>query len=143
MPVPVYSADAASPPAYLPPPRRREPWPQVPEGQRPRKRKRVFMWCFIALQAVFLAWVITGISTANNAPSAAEVHKGCDNGAWVGLFQSHADCMTHYAAGLSQAGNAGTAIGVGIVIALWVACDVILGIGRLVVIFSRRGSHGA
>ncbi len=68
-----------------------------------------------------------------------QVHKGCDNGAWQGLFQSHADCMTHYASGLNQAGEAGTAIGVGLVIALWVAVDVILGIGRLVVVFSRRG----
>jgi hypothetical protein len=105
---------------------------------KPRKRKRVFLWTFLAVQAIFVAWLVIGLATAHNAPSAATVHQGCDHGAWQGLFTSHADCMQHYASGLHQAGNAGTAIGAALVIGLWVGTDVILGIGRLVVITARR-----
>ena len=43
-------------------------------------------------------------------------------------------------AGLNGAGHAGQALGIGIVIFLWVAADVILGLGRLVVVTSRRRS---
>jgi hypothetical protein len=121
--------------------------PQLPEfavpgkpAKPPRKRRRIFMWSFLALQALFVAWIIVAIATAHNGPDLATVHRGCDAGAWQGLFKSHADCMTHYASGLQQAGDAGTAIGIGLVIGLWVAADVILGIGRLVVVLARRKS---
>ena len=31
---------------------------------KPRKRKRIFMWFFLAVQAIFIAWLITGIASA-------------------------------------------------------------------------------
>ena len=104
---------------------------------QPRKRRRIFMWTFLAVQAIFLAWVIGGIASHTGA-STADVNAGCLHGAWQGLFQSQADCLVHYRNGLNQAAAAGTAIGAGLVIALWVAVDVILGIGRLIVVFARR-----
>ena len=36
------------------------------------------------------------------------------------------------------AAEVGSTIGAGLVIGLWVAVDVILGIGRLIVVFARR-----
>lgn len=45
--------------------------------------------------------------------------------------------------GLNDAADAGKGIAVGLIIGLWVAVDVILGIGRIVVLLGRRytGAH--
>lgn len=102
-----------------------------------RKRRRVFMWSFLVIQLVFLAWIIGGIASSHGATT-ADVAAGCLHGAWEGLFKSQADCLVHYRNGLNQAAAAGTAIGAGLVIGLWVAVDVILGIGRLVVLTARK-----
>lgn len=105
---------------------------------RPRKRRRVFMWTFLVIQALLLIWIVAAIATAHPAPSAAAVAAACGNGGWQGVFQSYQDCTVHFANGLTQASEAGTAIGVGLVVVLWVAVDVILGVGRVVVLTSRR-----
>jgi hypothetical protein len=102
-----------------------------------RKSKRIFMWTFLAIQGLFIAWVISGIMSHTGATT-AEVNAGCLHGAWQGLFQSQSDCLIHYRNGLNQAATAGTAIGVGIVIVFWAIVDIILGIGRLVVLTSRK-----
>jgi hypothetical protein len=102
-----------------------------------RKPRRVFMWFFLVIQVIFVAWVIGGIASHTGATT-ADVNAGCLHGAWQGLFKSQADCLVHYRAGLDQAAAAGTAIGVGLVIGLWVAVDAILGITRLVVLTARR-----
>lgn len=108
----------------------------TPETPR-RKARRVFMWTFLVIQALFVAWVISGIMSHTGATT-AEVNAGCLHGAWQGLFKSQADCLVHYRAGLNQAASAGTAIGVGIVIVFWAIVDIILGIGRLVVLTARK-----
>jgi len=105
---------------------------------RPRKRKRIFMWTFLAIQALFLVWIIVGVATAHTAPDPATVARACGHGGWRVLFTSRQDCMVHYANGLRGAAEAGTAFGAALVIALWVAVDFILGVGRLVVVFARR-----
>jgi hypothetical protein len=87
-----------------------------------RKRRRVFMWSFILVQLLFVAWLIAGIATTAHGAST------CTDPALT-----HAEC--------ASAAEVGGTIGVGLVIGLWVALDVILGIGRLVVITARR--HGA
>jgi hypothetical protein len=109
----------------------------TPQTAKPRKRKRLFMWTFLAIQAIFVGLIVL-YATESTGPSHAEVLQGCAKGAWQGLFKSYHDCMVHYAAGLNGAGHAGQAIGIGLVIFLWVAADVILGVGRLVVLSSRR-----
>lgn len=59
-------------------------------------RFRIFTWVILAVNVIFLIWIIDGIATRPDPTSAAA--------------------------------NVGTAIGVGLVIGLWVAADVILGI---------------
>jgi hypothetical protein len=105
---------------------------------KPRKRKRVFMWFFLIVQAAFLAWLLPALF-AGTGPSAAEVQHMCGNGEWSPLFTSYHDCVVHGANGLTAAGDIGKGIAVGLIISLWVAVDLILGIGRLVVVFARRG----
>ncbi len=94
-----------------------------PAAAKPRKKRRIFLWFFLAIQVIFLIWIITAASSAHATPTHAEVLKGCANGAWQGLFKSYSDCMTHYASGLKQAGEAGNAIGFGLVIVFWVVVD--------------------
>lgn len=105
------------------------------------KKKRVFMWTFLAIQVIFLIWVITGIASGHGTGSSAhqQALQYCAGDGWQGLFKSYSDCVTHYGNGLNTAGEAGTAIGVGLIVVLWVVVDVILGIGRFVVLFARRG----
>jgi hypothetical protein len=109
----------------------------APQQAKPRRKRRVFMWTFLAIQTIFIGLIVL-YATESTGPSHAEVVQGCANGAWQGLFKSYHDCMIHYAAGLNGAGHAGQAIGIGLVIFLWVAADVILGVGRLVVVTARR-----
>ena len=69
---------------------------------KPRKRRRVFMWTFLAIQALFIGLIVL-YATESTGPSHADVVAGCAHGAWQGRFKSQADCMTHYAAGLKGA----------------------------------------
>ncbi|MFF5341831.1 hypothetical protein ACFY4H_14085 [Streptomyces althioticus] len=82
------------------------PPPQPP----PRRKHRVFLWVFLAIQVVFLVWVIWGITQGSGTPEQCRGRTGDD----LDLCNSASD--------------AGTAIGVGLVIAVWAAVDVILGI---------------
>jgi hypothetical protein len=77
---------------------------------QPGKKRRIFLWVFLAVQALFLVWIIAGV---------ASILETADCG---GL--SAADCQA------AQAN--GTGLGVLIVIVLWMAVDVILGISYLV-----------
>ncbi|MGW6056310.1 hypothetical protein [Streptomyces sp. NPDC055189] len=91
------------------------PHPQVPAPTR--KRPRWFMWAFLALQVVFLLWVIFGVRSGAGTPD---------------------DCGTLDTRTCNAAENTGTAIGVGLVILLWAVVDIILGITYAVVRIARR-----
>ncbi|MBE1533684.1 hypothetical protein [Actinomadura algeriensis] len=82
---------------------RMQPAPQ------PRHRHRIFPWIFLAVQLLFLAWVIMGGETGS-------------------------DCSPDY----QGACETGTAIGVGLIIALWVAVDIILALTYMVFKIFRR-----
>ncbi len=100
-----------------------------PRGHRqpPRRKRRVFLWVFLAIQALFVIWVIAGAATKTGAP-ASQVAAQCDHHAWFPLFKSQADCVTHFGGALNDAGNAGKAIGIGLIIVFWFIVDVILGV---------------
>ena len=78
-------------------------------------RFRVFTWIILAINLIFLIWIITG-----SASSGSTTAKSCAGE----TGQALQTCQ--------DAGHIGTAIGVGLIIALWVAADVILGILWLV-----------
>jgi hypothetical protein len=120
--------------------------PQLPEFaapgkpvRKPRKPRRIFMWTFLALQALFLALVIIQLQ-GKTGPSHADLVSGCYHGAWQGLFKSQHDCVVHFGSALNGAGEAGKGIGAALIFGLWIGIDVILGVGRLVVVLARRKS---
>ena len=90
--------------------------PDQTVGATPQKKKRhIFRWVFLAIQVLFLIWIITGISGAsdNCEGEVGQALEACQAGTTVGA-----------------------GIGVALIIGLWVAVDVILGITYL--IFRRR-----
>ncbi|MFE9781829.1 hypothetical protein ACFYPA_27160 [Streptomyces sp. NPDC005775] len=95
-----------------------------PDGEHPpstrnsRKHHRIFLWIFLAVQALFLFWIIAGAN-------------GNDHDSCKGMV---GDALTT----CQNAGDVGTTIGVGLVIALWVAVDLILGITYGVYRLARR-----
>lgn len=107
---------------------------------KPKRRKRVFMWFFLAVQVIFLVWLITGI--AGTGHSGADAHAQavlyCARNSFG--YSSRAACITQYGNTLNAASDAGKGIGAGLIVALWVAVDIILGIGRIVVVLARRRS---
>ncbi|KAB2379003.1 MULTISPECIES: hypothetical protein [Actinomadura] len=72
------------------------------EVEPPKRRHRVFPWVFLGVQIIFLVWIITGANSGGDCP-----------------------------AGQQNACDAGTTIGVGLIIGLWVAVDIILALTYL------------
>lgn len=99
-------------------------------GERPprRKRRRVFMWVFFAVQALFILWLVVGLATVHTGPTTAQLASACYHHHWWPLFKSQADCVTHYGGALTSAGNLGKGIGAALIIVLWMVVDVILGV---------------
>jgi hypothetical protein len=89
----------------------------------------VFLWIFLAIQALFILWLAAGLATKPAGPSvAAQTAQVCAHGGWRGLFTSHADCMRHYAVALNDATDTGKGIGAALIVICWFVADVILGI---------------
>ena len=85
---------------------------------------------FLAVQVIFVIWIIAGVATKPGGQSvASQVAQACSNGGWSPLFKSQADCAKHYAVALNDATDTGKGIGVAIVVLLWVVVDFLLGIG--------------
>lgn len=99
------------------------------EGEyKPWKPHHIFLWVFLAVQAIFIAWIITAIAGAHDAPTATQIAQFCGNNQWQGVFTSYNDCVVHGANGLRAAGEVGTTIGVGLVIGVWLGVDFLLGL---------------
>jgi hypothetical protein len=107
---------------------------QQPE---PRKNRRVFLWFFLAIQVIFIVWLIAA-AHASTAPTHADLANVCYGGKWYPLFRSQADCVTHGGYALQQAGDVGNGLGIAALIGAWVALDIILGIIYGVYKLARR-----
>ena len=98
-------------PPYEPPPRD----PYAGFEPAPRKKKRIFMWFFLAVQILFLIWIITGINNVGHSICDQMTAETCQN----------------------VKGAAGS-IGVFIIVFFWMMVDFILAIGYGVYKMARR-----
>lgn len=104
---------------------------------QPKRKRRVFMWVFLAIQALFLLWII--IDAASGGPStAAQVASSCYHHAWWPLYSSQADCVRTASKLYGDAGNVGKGLGIAALVAAWVIVDFLLAVTWFVVRLSRR-----
>jgi hypothetical protein len=114
------------PPGYGPPAgyEPAQPYQQAP----PRKRHHVFRWVFLAIQVIFIIWIIAGLASNGSGPTVAQqVAQQCGNGGWQGLFKSYGDCTVHYGHALNDATDTGKGLGVALVIVAWCVVDFLVG----------------
>jgi hypothetical protein len=71
--------------------------------QNKKKKRHVFLWFFLTLQVLFIIWLVSGSITANHDVAACTTD-ACTTGA-----------------------EAGSGIGIGIILFVWVAVDIIVG----------------
>jgi hypothetical protein len=117
-------------PAPYPPQPQYAPQQYAPPAQR--KKRRVFLWVFLAVQALFLIWLIAGVAGTSHSGSDAHTQavQWCAvKGNWQFLYKSQADCVTHYGNALNGASDVGKSLGVGVIVIFWVVVDFFLGLG--------------
>jgi hypothetical protein len=77
--------------------------PQSYDVPKPRKKRRVFLWISLAIQVLFLVWIIAGLASNPNGPSvASQVASTCDHHGWFPLYKSQADCVRSFGRAMSQ-----------------------------------------
>jgi hypothetical protein len=106
---------------------------------KPWKRHRVFLWVFLAIQAAFLIWVITGAASKGPA-TGAQVAQLCNNHAWYPLYSSQAACVQNSGALLADASDVGKTIGVGLIVVVWVVVDFLVALTYGIYRLARRSA---
>jgi hypothetical protein len=89
------------------------PYGWYPQQPPPAKRRRIFPWIFLAVQVLFLIWIISAIVSVHGTTVYCDAQ-----------YTTQAEC--------NNAAGAGVAIGIGLIIFFWALVDVILGVGYLV-----------
>lgn len=98
-----------------------ESYPAVSPETAPapeKKRRRIFLWFFLAVQVLFILWIVTGIANTASSP----------NDCGPSLDQQTCN----------DASDAGTAIGVFLIVLFWCFVDFILGVGYFIYRLARR-----
>jgi hypothetical protein len=99
---------------------------------RPRKKHRVFLWIFLAVQVLFVIWLAAGIAGSAGSSIHDSAIAWCH--AHPGAYTTFGECVSLYGGGA----KAGTAIGIGIIIALWMAADFLLAVPYAIYRLARR-----
>jgi hypothetical protein len=89
---------------------------------QPRKRRRVFLWVFLAIQALFIIWLITGTAGTGSGIH-ADVTAQCLQQA-KGMGMTQAQCISW----LGGASKAGVAVGGALIVVLWMVTDFFVGL---------------
>ncbi len=106
---------------------------------KPWKRHRVFLWVFLAIQAIFVIVLIAG-GSSKGVNTGAQVAQLCGNHAWYPLYSSQAACVQNSGALLAGASDTGRAIGVGLIVILWVVVDFLVALTYGIYRLARRSS---
>ena len=115
------------------PPYRYDDAPAAPQ----KKKRRVFLWVFLAIQIIFIIWIIGGLATRN--PSvASQVASFCDHHGWSPLYKSQADCTASYGRTLNDATDTGKGLGLALVVVFWCVTDFLVGGGYAIYRLASR-----
>lgn len=60
------------------------PYAGNPTQQPARKKRRVFLWFFLALQLLFVAWIWAGMAADTDVCATATNRSACEAGAEIG-----------------------------------------------------------
>ncbi|MCW2738620.1 hypothetical protein [Nocardioides sp.] len=93
------------------------PHVETPESTTPKKKKRIFLWVFLAIQLLFIVWIIGGASGANGDPN---------------------DCGSLSKEACNDAEAVGTGIGVFLIVILWMVVDFFLAVGYGIYRLAKR-----
>ncbi len=94
-----------------------QPYPGQQPGAPAKKKRRVFLWVFLAIQALFVIWIIAGV--ASNTGNAV-------------------DCGSLTQDQCNDTRNAGTGIGVFLIIVVWFIVDFLIGLGYVIYRLAKR-----
>ena len=86
------------------------------------KPRKVFLWVFLAIQAVFIIWLIAGTASTGGGIHTSVVAQCHTQAAGMGMTQ--AQCVSY----LGGAGKVGTSIGAALIIIVWVIVDFLVGL---------------
>lgn len=88
-----------------------------PAGQVTRRRRSKFLWFFMALQLLFVIWLVAALASSGSPPE---------------------DCGVLDAQTCQDASDAGTTVGVLLLVALWAFVDIIVGGSYAIYRLARR-----
>ena len=99
---------------------------------KPYKPRKVFLWVFLALQAVFIIWLVAGTSSTGGGINASVVAQCHTQAAGMGMTQ--AQCVSF----LGGAAKTGTALGGAVIVIVWVIVDFLLAVSYGIYRLARR-----
>lgn len=85
---------------------------------KPWKRRRIFLWFFLAVQVGFIIWLVAGTASTGGGINASVVAQCPQQAAGMGMTQ--AQCVSF----LGGAAKTGTALGAATIVLVWVIVDI-------------------
>ncbi len=76
-------------------------------AKAPKKKRRIFLWVFLAVQVVFIVWIVAGVTQAGGSPD---------------------DCEGLSREACNNAESIGTGIGVALIVGVWLVVDFLLAV---------------
>jgi hypothetical protein len=99
---------------------------------KPYKRRKIFLWFFLAVQVIFIIWLVAGTASTGGGINASVVAQCHQQAASMGMTQ--AQCVSY----LGGAAKTGTAIGAGLIVVVWVVVDFLLAVTYGIYRLARR-----
>jgi len=104
-------------------------------AEKPRKKRRIFLWVFLAIQVIFIAWLISAAVQSTGA-SPADIASTCGNHQWYQVWKSYSDCAAH--SGVVAAHDVGKGIAIGLIVVIWIVVDFLVGLTYGIYRLARR-----
>lgn len=109
---------------------------EIPHDHQPvKKKRRVFLWVFLAIQVIFIAMIVFW-ATRSTGVLPGEIAQTCGGNKWYPLWKSYQDCAAHSGAIAAHDTAKGLAI-TGTIIA-WVVVDFLVGVTYGIYRLARR-----